>query len=714
MAEEKTEKLPIDAKLLTDAVIELNISRRSVGLYPREHPIVRESIGRAHDFMIRLFEIRDSITLGIARDVLMIDHYILDRKNPVFREFAHSLYRKGIIAVTFSAGLGIEELTGFHEMLLAGDEVIGDAVLKLAEEKGLRHIRPVPMELSKLKFTENGERRDGSDLDIWGNYITALLEGRLAEADAEGIALHLPPEELALYLNERGADAASGRETYDRVITTYLKRQDYHGVKAELFHRFISVIGGLSPEIKQQLLKRAFDNPYLGKTDMDHLVRGLSSDDIEKLLGMFRENASLIPESLQNIIDKISSADASADPFFELLPGNRAMVDDIEIDERVVNLFRVDSATEFVGEEYRNDLSHMLKTPAAGREGGAGVIAHDCADGIIGRKYSDLLVELLEAEEATRQDYLDLLTKLVEVVRDFMDTGRFSEISDVYNIVYSHGLSGRYREEASGMLDYYFHSGLFIDGFLEALKVWGRHDREGVQRLVRVQRRYLADPLIGLLVEEEEPSNRKFLLQVLGGLGSEIVPGAVVRLGDNRWYVVRNMICLIREAGSEKDAHHVRRFAESGNKKICIEAIRTLIYFKTPDAILYVKKYLEGDDQEMRDYVVRFAGIHRFRAIVPTLLKLLMRNRIFGRQTEFRKAIIRALGEIGDPSAVKSLETLVRSSAVINRAAAEELKVEIYRSLGNYPPGAAAALLQMGLESGNSEIRSLSAGVLRG
>src|SRR5512143_3005166 len=83
--EKKKEKLPIDAKLLTDAVIELNISRRSVGLYPQEHPITKESLEKAFNFLQKLFEIRNSITIGIAKDTLVVDEYTLERKNPVFR-----------------------------------------------------------------------------------------------------------------------------------------------------------------------------------------------------------------------------------------------------------------------------------------------------------------------------------------------------------------------------------------------------------------------------------------------------------------------------------------------------------------------------------------------------------------------------------------------------------------------------------------------------
>jgi len=83
--ESRQVKLPIDARLLSEAVIELNILRRSVGLYPPDHPILKESINRALDLLKKLFELRSSITLGVAKDVLVIDEYTLDKKIPSSR-----------------------------------------------------------------------------------------------------------------------------------------------------------------------------------------------------------------------------------------------------------------------------------------------------------------------------------------------------------------------------------------------------------------------------------------------------------------------------------------------------------------------------------------------------------------------------------------------------------------------------------------------------
>ncbi len=58
--ESRQEKLPIDARLLSESVIELNILRRSVGLYPPDHPILKETINRAFDLLKKLFELRSS------------------------------------------------------------------------------------------------------------------------------------------------------------------------------------------------------------------------------------------------------------------------------------------------------------------------------------------------------------------------------------------------------------------------------------------------------------------------------------------------------------------------------------------------------------------------------------------------------------------------------------------------------------------------------
>src|SRR4030066_224184 len=148
------EKLSLDAKLLSEAVIELNISRRSVGLYPSDHPITKRSIDTAYSLLKKLFELRSSITLGVAKNVLMIDKYTLDRRNPIFAEFALAIHSKGIAAVTFYSGLEQDEVLVLNSLLTDKDSPAGQALVDLAQKKNLRNVRLVPIDVSSFGFIE--------------------------------------------------------------------------------------------------------------------------------------------------------------------------------------------------------------------------------------------------------------------------------------------------------------------------------------------------------------------------------------------------------------------------------------------------------------------------------------------------------------------------------------------------------------------------------
>lgn len=706
MEDEKLEKIPIDARLLSDAVIELNISRRSVGLYPREHPITRDSLERAFGFLQKLFELRGSITLGIAKDVLMIDEYVLDKRNPVFKEFAVSLHSKGLAAVTLYSGLVIEELLSFHELIVSKDTPLGQGITELAEKNGLKHIRLTPLDISKFSFAEGRLREDRGDAEIWENYIYGLIEGKLADEDSEGVILNIPPEDIALLINDRMSGDVHG-ETYDRVITTYLRKKEHSGIRPEVFSRFLSLVNNLSPELKQQFLSRAFSHPSMEAGEVERLLGELKADDIEKFMLVFEEYSSLVPESLRNLLDKFQDTKVKGS-FFDMLPGNQAFVHDIEIDESILRLFQDDKFGEFVTKDYQEELKRMLKLHASETVPLMEELETGYGDEEMDRKYSELLLELLDVDFINREEYLNLLTKISGTVNDFLETGRFSEISYIHNTLYSHSLTGKFKEEARSMLEYFFRSQEFIIRLIDVLKLWGRHDREGVIRLANVQKRYLLDPLFDALSGEMDASVRKFLLQVLGSLGSDVTAEAVKRLNDTRWYVVRNMIYLIRESGGAKYVKYIRPFAKDENKKICMEAVKTLLHFKTPDSLSYIKLYLQDSDPELREQAIKLAGLYKCKDAVPYLLTLIEKKDFLGTESYYKVSVVKSLGYIGDPKALNALDRLYRSKTLLYRGSLEELKVEIFRGLENYPYGSTIPLLELGLKSKNEEIRSIS------
>jgi hypothetical protein len=198
------------------------------------------------------------------------------------------------------------------------------------------------------------------------------------------------------------------------------------------------------------------------------------------------------------------------------------------------------------------------------------------------------------------------------------------------------------------------------------------------------------------------------MLQLLVELRGDVIPYAIKRLDDDRWYVTRNMIYLIREAGGAKYVRHIRPFAKSCNEKICMEAVKTLVQFGTPDSLSHVKLHLKGDDAELREQAVKLAANYRVKEAVPYLLDMLDVKDFLGTETYYRITLVKALCEIGDTRALQTLMRLYNSRTLMYRATLEELKTEIFRGLHNFRPEDIRPFIEKGLRSKNAEIRSIS------
>jgi hypothetical protein len=268
------------------------------------------------------------------------------------------------------------------------------------------------------------------------------------------------------------------------------------------------------------------------------------------VLEVFKEQSLKIPEGLMNIVAKLTNAKAEGKSISDLTGRGETLIDDIEIDERIVRLFE-DSPDVFVSEQYKRDLERMLKGIEAEKGQVAETLRQEYREKVIDLTFSETMLELLESDIISSEDYLNLLSKLSELTYAFLETGRFQELCDIYNTLYSHSLNGRFKVEASSMVDYFYRSDQFISRLVDALKLWGRHDREGAVRLVRVLKHHLINPMLDALSNEKDPSVRKFLLFMISTFGSDAIPEAVRRLNDERWYVVRNMIYLLRESGGK-------------------------------------------------------------------------------------------------------------------------------------------------------------------
>ena len=202
------ESAPADDQLLSDAIIELNISRRKAGMYPDSHPEIEESLSRALEILQRFLELKGQITLAVAKDILFADDRPFDKKNPVYTEVALCLNGKSIISVTFARGITKEELHAFHRFLLKDTgEASPEDLEKEFNQHGLSHIKAEFIDYEAFSFAEGTPVKDNNlKRGLWNRYVQELIRGNLRSSKYPVIR-EIPPETFARLINAVDADS---------------------------------------------------------------------------------------------------------------------------------------------------------------------------------------------------------------------------------------------------------------------------------------------------------------------------------------------------------------------------------------------------------------------------------------------------------------------------------------------------------------------------
>ena len=95
---------------LSDFLIELSIGLHKNAIYPPGHPLLESATTGIARRIDALLQERASLSLGVARQQLIIEGVATDDNNPVLRDLAQRLHRHHLGAVKFTQGVKIAEI----------------------------------------------------------------------------------------------------------------------------------------------------------------------------------------------------------------------------------------------------------------------------------------------------------------------------------------------------------------------------------------------------------------------------------------------------------------------------------------------------------------------------------------------------------------------------------------------------------------------------
>jgi len=584
---------------LSDFLIELSIALHKHAMYPGGHPTLEPACQGVARRLETLLADRGTLSLGVARDQLVIEGVATDPKHPVLKDLAERLHRHHLGAIAYARGVSTGEVNESLKLLAEDSSREGEplGLRPLAKIATWPHIRLYPLTFDRLQLLDAPEGAGGADqrtpaenakaAQLWVGLAQAALasegiekpqpagkpepqapsaepsaapsaEPSAALSDAE-IEAALEAVEAASPIEAAEAEPAAVAQAieehqrgtaYDQVIVGYmlqiaeeLKAAGGSGAVA-LKKRMSKLISALDQKTLGRLLEMGGDLTQRRQFILN-ASQGMAVDAVVDLVQAASGAGAPISRSMLRMLTKLGHhAERGAAAAREIAESN--------LREQVAELVRGWALTDPNPDGYSAALEKMSQTaPALLAPGEAQFIPEPvrllemaCETGGTG----DTLLRAV--------DQLLLEGHLVEALEVVDRAPRPSAASDA--------IVGRAATPASVQL------------LLAAQPV----DLALLDRVLGFVGEAAVEPMLDALAASESRQLRRALIDRLVRIGPPLGAHLLPRLGDERWYVVRNLLYLAAELPAAPDGLNAAQFTQHADLRVRREALRVL--FKDP------------------------------------------------------------------------------------------------------------------------------------
>ena len=501
---------------LADFLIELSIALHKHAMYPEGHPSLAPAAAGVTRRAGLLLLDRATLSLGVARQQLVIEGVATDPKHPVLAELAARLHRHHLGAVTFRRGVEAGEMASVLKTLAVDAERSGQP-LGLGAPERLRAwtcVQLHPLTYERLELVDDGaaaSERGARAAQLWVGLARAALTAQAGDDRPT-------PTEPAVIARAIDDHPRTDAAAYDQVIVGYLLQiadelKTAGSADAVALRRRTSrLIGALKPETLQRLVEMGGDFVQRRQFVYD-ATDGMAVDAVLDIVQAAADSShQTISHSLVRMLSKLAAhAEAGA---AEVRPQADAALRD-----QVRRLLEGWTLADPNPGAYGAALQRMAR---AAPEGGAP------ADGAHSTEPDRIVAMALEVDAVNAH----VLAAADRVVRE----GRLGHLLDALADV----------PEAQGAAPEVW-ARLATADVVRQLAMQEPVDFKTLERLVPRVGLPAAPPLLDALAAAEARGVRRGLLAQLVKMGAEIAPVVISRLEDPRWYVTRNMLALLED-----------------------------------------------------------------------------------------------------------------------------------------------------------------------
>lgn len=697
----ETKDQPLEAQLFSEVVLELNIARKNVSSYPKGHPLIKATVEKAFNLLKKFLSSKNEITIGVAKDTLLVGEDYLDQKNPVFRNFALALNRKAIASVTFLEPIEKDEFVRFHDLISSEQKTDKsfEEIVSAVNKVDMENIKIKVLDYRAFRIIEEKRLNAQQKADkLWDSFIRALLEGLLDIIDYEGgddltETLKISPASLAEELNQKDAKDVS-QALCDKTITSFLSQIGDSAEERKInLGRLTEFISNLKPELREKILAPIIEHLSEHQDLANDILSEFPEELIRDVIEIISEKDMNVPSAVLTLLQKLADT-GQGGAALEWARVEKETLGDLTEEEikKVLPTVLKDGVTS---SDYSKTLSNLIASAQTSEitKTVEETIKDIGIDNIEG-KMTDVIFEILGGN-IPNGEFSKLIRKLKEMSAFFLETGQFNILTKIYDTLSFYAKSdNEMHANVSKETIQFFSEKDFMEEAINGFNLWEKEKYEDISKLIRKIGTAFILLLLDMLSKEKDSLRKKILTELISTFGAAITSEVIASVKDSTPHFIRNLIIILRQSNNRDVIPIVLRFRKHPDPKVQIEALRTLLYFKAPDVSIMLGEAIASKNDEISYAALSLAGTYKVGTVIDLLLDILWRRIFWGTNLEKKEACVRALGKIGDPAALQGLSKVYKAKSFFKRRTLTKLKVSIIRSMEKYPIDEASAFLE--------------------
>jgi HEAT repeat protein len=685
-----TDQLPPE---VLEAMRALVAAIRAVKIYPSNNPIYSQAVTKAYDALNRCLQSEEPFSVGVQKTYFLHGQVPVGKDTQMNKAVAQDLFAKGIREVVFTPGIDESELLALLKGLALSSEEMAmrSGIVSILWENGATHIRVAEAELDEVIVADTEE---------------AVAQHILAEKEQ----LPLPPEDAARSFSFAGrtlvlGDLIRDPKAFSQMMIEAAKatageNESVQDRLYELYKQFGTKVdeelGGQSEAVYQGLARSVME---MDPTFRDHLVNArLYADlDAENAQEMRTEIQAEVPHHLHEIMTGRFNKEWTVEQVATLLKKSLLRTTD----------FAPVSPADVVPEAIPADMGQIARELSE-------YTAKEMEElRVIGE--SGMEADIIEGAVRTLLFLLPLAKNPHRNASEEKDAELFNGIVRQLELMLTYLLSQKdYRfasiivralhevpvtPEHQGRLREAFEAASSRDTIMLAVGDIRANAKDSELHadafaVLKIMTKEATPVLLEILSNEQDRSTRFFLMEIIKDLGKGQTSVVAQGLGDNRWYVVRNVVNILAESRSEEAIPFLEKVLNHRNVHVRQEVVKGLSTIGGRRAASLIARYLKDKDSGIQFMAMRSLGTLRDAGEdeATQLTEYLQDRRITKNREENNITIdaIRIVGKLGGRDAYSFLERYdrirwwkARRPQEEVRAAAIEAREEIMRRLGN-------------------------------